>query len=357
MNQLMSKLLTTLLLATFVIMLFSACTTGDDFRSAPPPPGTSGATGDTNEPAQTPPTPVPTPTISAPPSPTPTPSPHAATVTKEGCYDRGYGGRIRDPNNSRVDIYLLVEPPLRTSDYARAISETLCVAGGRYTPPGEVHVIKANYTLKQLNEWHARIRDEVLQVQGLWSTDLDVAKNSLQYGVLSESAKSNILEIAGNAGIPNNAIYVQIPPQIELDTPQPTPSASGMMLSLDYPPEVTSGEPVDFEVTVTNLNEIEKIIEYNGAVPADVVILDADGQEVWRLITGGINLPGGGSRLSSGDSVTFTVEWDGLDHDDIALSPGQYAIRGFVRLRFADFAGTSSTQLTTTPTELQITAN
>jgi hypothetical protein len=129
-----------------------------------------------------------------------------------------------------------------------------------------------------------------------------------------------------------------------------------MKISVNYPSEVASGNSIDFEVTVTNTNFTFKEIEYNGAYPADILIFDANGSEVWRHMTGAIILPGGSTQLPPTGSVTFTVEWDGLSHDEITLTPGQYSIRAFTEFRFDETDNRTSHHLSTTPTELQIAA-
>ncbi|MDA1282764.1 MAG: BsuPI-related putative proteinase inhibitor [Chloroflexi bacterium] len=330
------------------ILLAVAC--GVEGQAAPP------TTSSSEDHAASVPTPTPqsTPTPELPTvlSATSTPAPPAATVTTEGCYDRGYAGRIRDPNDKNIDIYLLVEPPDDPVDDARAIAETLCVLGGKYTPPGEVRVMKANYTLKQLEGWYALLRDQIWQIDGLWYSDMDEGDNRLSYGVLSELGKSRVLALAQEHGIPADAIYAEIPPQIELNNPPAIPTDSGMKISVEYPPELISGQPAKFSVIVTNSNEQEKEIMYNSASPADIVILDSNGSELWRYMTGVTRMPGGQSLLLPGESITFPVSWSGLSHDGIAVPPGQYLVRGFVKFRFEGASGSAGHDLSTAPEEI-----
>lgn len=181
--------------ATFAVVLLAvAC--GAEGSSAPS--NISGTSSSGNQAASAPtPTTQPTPAhepptvIPATPTPepptvvpaTPTPAPPAATVTTEGCYDRGYAGIISRVNG--VTTYGLVEPPDDPDDAARAVAETWCVVNGRFTPSGEVRVIKVNYTLKQLKAWYSLLNDQVGQIKGLWSSSVDQATIGLDMEYLA----------------------------------------------------------------------------------------------------------------------------------------------------------------------------
>lgn len=148
-----------------------------------------------------------------------------------------------------------------------------------------------------------------------------------------------MFELAQELGIPIDAVFAEIPPQIELDNPPANPSASGMEISVEFPQEITSGQPFDFSVIVTNSNDQEKTIEYNFAFPADIVVLDPSGSEIWRHMTGAIIQPGGSTQLLPGESIAFPVSWSGLSHDGIAVPQGQYLVRGFVKFSFERVSG------------------
>lgn len=265
----------------------------------------------------------PAPTSDSPPVLTPTPAPPtaipaaptlappAATVTAEGCYDRGYAGRIRNRNTQDGYIYLLVEPPDDPADDARAIAETLCVLGGKFTPSGGVSTMKVNYTLKQLDSWYRLLNNQVWQVEGVWSNSVDVSENRISYGVPSALGRSRVAEIAMEAGIPADAVFAEIPPQIELNNPPANPSESGIEVSVEHAHEVVSGQAVEFSVIVTNSTDRERTITYNSAYPADIVILDPGGNEVWRHMTGVIILPDGDNLKNP---MLPYVLWPGVVH-------------------------------------------
>jgi len=341
-NQLMQiKLVSLALLLTF---LFAACTPATSDAVVDPnqhQPTTATGSGSFSE-------------ISELPTITPTPTRPAATVTSEGCYDRGYAGRTRDPNDQDIDVYWLVEPPDDPADDARAIAETLCVLGGKYVPPGNIRAGKANYTLKQLDEWYSLLSDELWQVPSLRGGSGSGANNTLRFDVVTNLGKSTILRLAEQLGIPSNAVEVRVETQIEFDNPEVNPADGGMELTVDYPDEIISGRPVTFSATVTNTTDQEHEINYNGAFPADIAILDSENRQVWHYLTGAIIQPGGSTLLKPGESVVFEVVWEGLDLNDIVPPAGDYWVRSFVNFGFENSSDRGRYQLRTPPQPVRI---
>lgn len=287
-------------------------------------------------------TPVPTPT----PTPTPTHDPPtampavstpvvlAATVTAEGCYDRGCGGRIRDPNDGNVDIYLLVEPPDDPADAARAVAETLCELGGWFTPSGEIRVMKVDYTLKQLKNWYSRLRDHVWEIEGLYPGGISERSNRIRFDVLTELGKSRLEENIFAAEIPLEAVLIDVREQVGPDRPRANRSGNGIELSGEFAPEATSGHPVEFTVLLTNTTDEVMKIEHGSDWAADIVVLDTVGRQVWRYQPPVIVDTGGSSEMLPGKTVAFPVRWPGLNDDGLVVPPGLYVVRGFVHFSF-----------------------
>ena len=283
-----------------------------------------------------------------------------ATPTPDGCYDRGYAGLIGDPDDKNVKIFLLVEPPDDPADAARAVAETLCVLGGKYVPTGDVRVIKADYTLRQLNDWYAQLRDQIYQVDGLYTTDVSESINRIHLRVLTERGKQNLEERVKESGVPLEAVVIEVRDQIGLDDPPVQTRANvGIELSMEFDP-VALSDVVEFTIVLTNLSDRTLEIEHGTPPEIDVVVLTPDGRQVWRHQPSIIVGAGGSSEFEPGGEIRFPVQWAQVDDDHFSVPPGTYVVRGFIRF-IHDEERDGSTfgsfeNLSTSPSQLQLPA-
>ena len=267
---------------------------------------------------------------------TSTPAPPAATVTTEGCYDRGYAGRIRDPNDKNIDIYLLVEPPDDPADDARAIAETLCVLGGRFTPNLPVRTMKVNYTLKQLKDWRALL-SQIRKPDGIYTSGVHIQENRIGFQILTELGKSRLEDQVMAVGIPLEAVNIEVREQIGLDTPPAKVTSDyGVELSIEYAPELISGEPVQFSVVVRNTTDLTLEFEHGEPPEADIVVLTSDGRQVWRFLWPIQRGVGKSSDISPGQSIRFPIPWSQVDDDGFRVPVGRYLVRGFIRFPYSE---------------------
>lgn len=289
------------------------------------------------------------------PSATASPQTPRSTVTPNGCYDRGFGGRITDADDKDVTVYFLVEPPEDPANAARAIAETLCAFGGTFVPPGELRVEKVDYTLRQLQDWYKVMTQHVWPREGIYTSGVSLSNNRIQYQVTTELAKQKTEEQIVIAGVPLEAVIIEVREQIGLDDPPVHERAEiGAELSISFASRAALGEQFEFTLELTNTSN--QIIEIDHGPPGDrdVVILTADGRQIWRhqppiwLLRGRITF------ISPGEIVEISVIWDGLDQDGLEIPNGDYLVRGFFNFSHSLDGKVAREKLNTPPQQLRL---
>jgi hypothetical protein len=253
-----------------------------------------------------------------------------ATVSPEGCYDRGYAGRIRDRTVDNGYFYLLVEAPEDPADWQRAVAETFCVRGGSWTPPGRITIVKVKYTLDQLESWYKLIRGRIWQVAGVYESSIREQDNRIQISVLTKVGKGKILAIAAENGIPQDAIFVETAPSQQADRVPPNlRSESGLELTLKFGEPVKVGTETIFDLVITNHSGVVVDFEYGPSMSPNVVVYDSSGTAIWQSRPPVVTAEGASATLLPAQSRTLTETWNGRDYNEDVVPAGEYQVRAF----------------------------
>ena len=276
-------------------------------------------------------------------SPTPIPRPFE-------CEDHGYAGRA-DDDNSAVVTYWLTDPPEDPADAKYYVAQSICIAG-MWVPPGNVQVWKAEYTLRQLEDWSDELRPTAASVPGRNRLHVNEGINRLEFWTATQRGKDLFERLLGDTSVPREAISIEVAGQMRVEEPVPNPTlAPGLQLSLDFDQVVDRNDPISFIVTATNTSETTFEIEYNPAAPVDIVIFTEDGDQIWKYLWGYV-LPVRFEQLAPGESVEFVIEWDGLDDFRAPLDAGPYSARAYFQVGIPEHH--TGGQMTTHPVPFQV---
>ena len=129
-------------------------------------------------------------------------------------------------------------------------------------------------------------------------------------------------------------------------TPTPTPASppiasyfdAEIELRLVAPPEVSPGKRFEgLDVVMTNTGRSSQSFSY-GASALDFQVTDGAGRTVWRHLSF-VVLPLGGFELGPGESKAISElswasqgSWDLRDDDGLPVEPGEYLVKGIVRV-------------------------
>ncbi|MHB1416094.1 MAG: BsuPI-related putative proteinase inhibitor [Chloroflexota bacterium] len=111
----------------------------------------------------------------------------------------------------------------------------------------------------------------------------------------------------------------------------PSP-ATGVKVALqtgrgDYAP----GDPVKFTVTVKNDGSAPAALQFNSGQRFDIVVLDAQGNEVWKWSNGMMfTMALGTLELQPGESKSFDATWDQKDGKGAQVGAGHYMAQGWI---------------------------
>lgn len=116
----------------------------------------------------------------------------------------GFGGYFIDANGTPT-VYLT--DVTQRDAAAQALSAFLESYGWS---AADLQVRQARYSYAQLNAWYLSARDDALAVSGAVLGDVDEANNRITFAGLNASALSEMANIASGAGIPAEAIALQV---------------------------------------------------------------------------------------------------------------------------------------------------
>ncbi len=98
--------------------------------------------------------------------------------------------------------------------------------------------------------------------------------------------------------------------------------------------EFDAGEPVTFELTVTNLLSEQQRIVFPDSQTFEFEIRDPSGQKLWNWAHGQAFLTVlTAVEFAPGESKRFTHTWDQTGNDGRAVGPGDYDARGFLPIQ------------------------
>lgn len=197
-------------------------------------------------------------------------------------------------------------------------------------PEGGVRIVPPDYPTDRLPEWYEEAQDAVWPVGGVWFSDHDEVRNRIEFGVQTEYVAYRARRALAKTGVPQEAVVIEVSPQNKLDVPPVQPdSPSGVGISLEFPEKVRVGQAIPFEVILTNQGESQPSFIYSPYLPANVMVFNANGDQMWaRHLEGAIPGLGKTAELAPGEELRFKVYWDVTDRDGFSLSPGSYLVRG-----------------------------
>ena len=110
------------------------------------------------------------------------------------------------------------------------------------------------------------------------------------------------------------------------------PRVDGVQVSMVVPDRVTSGNRVPLVIRLTNVSASPIELYLRGReITFDIVITDASGSEVWRLLQGDpipaiLQL----RALAPGEALELTHEWDQQTRRGGQAAEGRYTVRAEV---------------------------
>jgi hypothetical protein len=106
------------------------------------------------------------------------------------------------------------------------------------------------------------------------------------------------------------------------DTPADEADPSGLSLDLAFDEPLSSGQPVTWELSVTNIGAEDVVLTFADAQQGDVVLSDEGGEEVYRWSEDQMFAQMvSEEQLASGESLTVELEEPALD-----VEPGTYEL-------------------------------
>jgi len=143
----------------------------------------------------------------------------------------------------------------------------------------------------------------------------------------------------------------QTPPTLTGGEPSPFPTRllPELWLSLNAPLQVKAGEAVTLELTLTNQTGRHLTFFMPDPYPHQFVVETPNGTPLWSLtfdkVIAGMEVT---RSLAPDESLTFRELWDLTDNNGIPLPPGNYFVRGSLRLEYP-FKMETGQGLTITP--------
>ncbi|MGE5590391.1 MAG: BsuPI-related putative proteinase inhibitor [Bacillota bacterium] len=109
--------------------------------------------------------------------------------------------------------------------------------------------------------------------------------------------------------------------------PPAQPAPADMEARLVVPAEATAGQPVDLTLEITN-RVAAMTATYSSGQMYDFWV-EQNGREVWRWSRGRMFTQALVHRtISAGETLRFTVQWDGKDAQGKPAAPGTYTVHG-----------------------------
>ncbi|MBN4064687.1 hypothetical protein JYU04_03015 [Dehalococcoides mccartyi] len=254
----------------------------------------------------------------------------AANVSAfEECAAAGYVGIGIDPkvNDSRVNF--LVELAADAEDVDRLMMDTWCSVFLDDGLGGE-ESRQSDYSVNQLSSWFSQLNRYSRFREGFTlASEGGSATNRLWYLVRTELNRRFILAKAAEAGIPKDAIDVEIWEMGGLDDP-PVKEISdyGVQISVSYSYSGNPDDAVRFGVSLSSHGKSDVSIDHGEESTAEIFVLTEDGRQVWRSGTAVISESGRSSEIKPGRPVQFEKNWSLVNDDGFSVPSQRYLIRG-----------------------------
>lgn len=130
----------------------------------------------------------------------------------------GFGGYFFDENG---DLNVYVTDLAQEGTARAAVTEVARNRGERsqqrWHRPAEIVVRRGDFHFAQLHRWRARLNTELPKL-GVRLIDIDEAKNRIFVGVADEAAKSDVLTLVDQLGVPRNAVIVDLVAEVSRAT-------------------------------------------------------------------------------------------------------------------------------------------
>ncbi len=244
----------------------------------------------------------------------------------------GFGGFSLDPKDNSIAYVYMLDP----SQQALAEEAARIMVGNERFARDirEVRVLRADYSISQLNEWYGRMRSLVWSVQGLTWTDLDEGHNRIAIGMKTRrGALQDMERILTSLGIPLDAVNIHVGSAKAGQPYQPSPLPSDPVLRslrvwVEAPSEVASDVPVPLVMRVKNVDAKPVQLEYG--LGHQFVVTRPDGTYVWSSTSemGIIDDVGRILTLGPGEEISFNWEWRQWDDQGEPVPPGSYLVYG-----------------------------
>jgi hypothetical protein len=128
----------------------------------------------------------------------------------------GFGGYFFDANGD-LNVYLtdLTREPAARAAVAQAARNRPERPARPWSGPAQIITRHGDYDFVQLEEWRGRVTAAVAHA-GVQVVDTDEAKNRIFVGVTDQQSRSRVLTLIDGAGVPRNAVTVEIVPKLVL---------------------------------------------------------------------------------------------------------------------------------------------
>jgi hypothetical protein len=280
------------------------------------------------------------------PVPTPTPTPPELAVRDAlkrqawgpsgiGEVVPGFGGIFLDPNDNSIAYVYMVDPSQR--DLAKEAARIMLGHQRFEQQIREVRVVKADYSISQLNEWYGRMWNVVHTVEGVSWTDLNEGKNRIAIGMIARlGARQEMEALLTSLGIPLEAVIIQVGcadtgQPYKAPPPQPDdPTLRSLKVWVEAPSEVRVEQPVRFTLKVKNVSDRVLNVDYGEPPRPDFVVTRPDGAKVWSAeCDRGIHVGVGKTlTLQPGEELSFNTLWHLWDGQGEPVVSGTYLVYG-----------------------------
>jgi len=219
----------------------------------------------------------------------------------------------------------------------------------------EIPTLPSDYTMAQLELWREEAEAAVWPalLPRVWSSW--IGDNHIYFSVYTEYVANQVREALAKTHVPIDAVNFEIDPKQRLDNPPVQIVAPfGVSISLEFQRNVPVGQPVLFEVVLTNVGDDVAEVEHGIPTPEDVMVFTSDGDQVWTKLSGVQVGVGGSTRLEPDGQIRLETLWEQRDLDGFALAPGCYLVRGSIRIVDGLYEIPGVIELATEPYELVI---
>jgi hypothetical protein len=177
---------------------------------------------------------------------------------------------------------------------------------------------------------------------GVYMSGWDEVTEQFTFGVLTERTKISIEEWAAEIGIPQSMLSVEVRPPVGFGSAafqlpgEEFETALEFEIALEVALYPGPGVTAEFTVVLTNISPQTIDFTTGGHYPADVVVFDSRGDQVWRHFPPILPADAALRQLTPGESLRLIVEWDGINDDQDVVPPGDYQARGYMNFPNTD---------------------